>query len=191
MIGLMGEAEWSGLPLRARSSFGVSVRTESSIVSVFSWTEGASWAENSSVSDDNPTLCESNFLRLLFFQGLPSDPGPGLECPPSPVSAHPVRQSPMAPTPEQFCGRAPYERSVYNRREAPSMPGLLRLFRAACDSTSSIDVTRSMRVSMYGTTCAWCANRTLAPGYLGRARGPEHAVFGPELSPRKSSASLE
>jgi len=55
----------------------------------------------------------------------------------------------MAPTPEQFCGRAPYERSVYNRREAPSMPGLLRLFRAACDSTSSLDVTRSMRMSMY------------------------------------------
>ena len=42
-----------------------------------------------------------------------------------------------------------HERSVYNRPEAPSMPGLLRLFRAACDSTSSIDATRSMRVSMY------------------------------------------
>ena len=41
------------------------------------------------------------------------------------------------------------ELSVYNRPETPSMPGLLRLFRAACDSTSSIDATRSMRVSMY------------------------------------------
>ena len=73
------------------------------------------------------------------------------------------------------------------------MPGLLRLFRAACDSTSSIDVTRSMRVSMYMEPPVHGANRTLAPGYLGRAsnRGPEHAVFGPELSPRKSSASLE
>ena len=116
-------------------------------------------------------------------------------CSPSPVSGHPVRQSPMAPDSRTIiCGRAPHEPgSVYNRPETPSMPGLLRLFRAACDSTSSIDVTRSMRVSMYGTTCAWCANRTLAPGYLDCAwiREPEHALFGPELSTRKSSASLE
>ena len=58
---------------------------------------------------------------------------------------------PMAPDSRTIiCGRAPHEPgSVYNRPETPSMPGLLRLFRAACDSTSSIDVTRSVRVSMY------------------------------------------
>ena len=89
-------------------------------------------------------------------------------CSPSPVSGHPVRQSPMAPDSRTINLRpsAITSGSVYNRPETPSMPGLLRLFRAACDSTSSIDVTRSMRVSMYGTTCAWCAKRTFAPGYL-------------------------
>ena len=51
-----------------------------------------------------------------------------------------------------------------------------------------LDVSRTRRCAN-----ARCAKRTHAPDYLDRTsnRGPEHALFGPELSTRKSSVSLE
>ena len=118
------------------------------------WAQGVHWARalacRASLFTARPCTQGVRRMRALALgdnQG--SQRQSTISSAPRRVRAHPVRQSPMAPTPEQFCGRAQYERSVYNRREAPSMPGLLRLFRAACDSTSSIDVTRSMRMSMY------------------------------------------
>ena len=57
-------------------------------------------------------------------------------------------------------------------------PGLLRLFRAACDSSSSTDVTRSIWVSMYGTTCAQRAKRTLRTW-----------LFGPHIESRAGTCA--